>query len=67
MRIVSAMTRFGVLILVSLVVLLPLSAVQSQSLAGTWKVSWTDAQPAGDPSALHPADERPGPAGAARP
>lgn len=42
MRSVSARNRRGVLIFVALVVLLPLSAIQSKSLAGTWKVSWTE-------------------------
>lgn len=42
MRIVSTMTRLGALILAALAGLPPLSAVQTKSLAGTWKVSWRE-------------------------
>jgi hypothetical protein len=42
MRTVSALTKFAVLMIVAPVVLQPLSAVQTKSLAGTWKVSWTE-------------------------
>jgi len=43
MRTLSALTEFAILMIVIPVVLQPLLAVQSKSLAGTWKVSWTEA------------------------
>jgi len=42
MRTVSALTKFAVLMVVAPAALQPLSAVQTKSLAGTWKVSWTE-------------------------